>query len=133
MLDTEAVAALARPSERDVSARRAQAVLTVAARRGALVRVPSIVLAELYRDDARDAAIDRLVATVVGVVTTGRRIARVAGGLLKRHRLDSCHVVDAVVVATAARLGGAVVLTGDPDDLRRLAAGHPNIEIVALP
>jgi hypothetical protein len=67
------------------------------------------------------------------VVTTGRRIARVAGGLLSRRRLDSCHLVDAVVIATASRLGGAVVLTGDPDDLRDLAADHSNVEVVALP
>jgi predicted nucleic acid-binding protein len=133
VLDSEAVASLARPSERTASTRRAQAVLAVAARRGALVRVPSVVLAELYRDDARDGPIDRLLSAGIGVVTTGRRIARVAGGLLRRHRLDSCHLADAVVIATAARLGEAVVLTGDPDDLRRLAAGHPNIEVVALP
>jgi predicted nucleic acid-binding protein len=133
ILDTEAMASLARPGERSASARRAQALLAVAARRHAIVRVPSVVLAELYRDDARDAALDRLLGAGVGVVTTGRRIARVAGGLLGRRGLDSCHLVDAVVVATAARLGGAVVLTGDPDDLRDLAADLPNVEIMALP
>lgn len=133
VLDNEAVASLARPYERTASARRAQAVLTIAARRHALVRVPSVVLAELYRNDGRDAAIDRLVGPVIGVVTTGRRMARVAGGLLDRHRLDSCHLVDAVVIATAVRLGGAVVLTGDPDDLQRLAADHSNVQVVALP
>ena len=133
VLDNEAVASLARPDERTASARRAQAVLTVAVRRHALVRVPSAVLAELYRDDRRDAPIDRLVGPVVGVVTTGRRVARVAGGLLDRHQLGSCHLVDAVVVATAVRLGGAVVLTGDPGDLQLLAADHPNVQMVALP
>lgn len=133
VLDSEAVQALARPSERNAAARRAQAVLTVATRRKALVRVPSVVLAELYRNDARDAAIDRLIGDVVGVITTGRRIARTAGGLLSRERLDSCHLVDAAVIATAIRLGSAVVMTGDPEDLRALAADHPNIEIVPLP
>ena len=95
--------------------------------------MPSVVLAELYRNDARDAAIDRLIGDVVGVITTGRRIARTAGGLLSRDRLDSCHLVDAAVIATAIRLGGAVVMTGDPEDLRALAADHPTIEIVPLP
>lgn len=132
VLDAEAVEALAHPRERAAAARRAQAVLTVAARRRALVRVPSVVLAEVYRDDARDAAIDRLIGPLVGVITTGRRVARVAGGLLGRDRLDSCHLVDAAVVATAIRLGGAVIMTGDPDDLRSLAADHPNVEVVAL-
>lgn len=133
VLDSEALEALARPGERNAAARRAQAVLTIAARRRALVRVPSVVLGEVYRNDGRDAAIDRLIGPVVGVITTGRAVARVAGGLLSRHRLDSCHLVDAAVVSTAVRLGGALILTGDPDDLRRLASGHPNIEVVALP
>lgn len=133
VLDAEAVEALARPRERTAAALRAQAVLTVAARRRALVRVPSVVLAELYRNDARDAAIDRLIGPVVGVITTGRRIARIAGGLLGRDRLDSCHLVDAAVIATAVRLGGAVVMTGDPDDLRLLAIDLPHVEIVGLP
>ncbi len=60
------------------------------------------------------------------------RIARLAGALLGRRRLDSRHAVDATVVATAARLGGAVVLTADPADLRALAAGHANVAISAL-
>jgi rRNA-processing protein FCF1 len=133
VLDNEAVSSLAWPRERTAAARRAQAVLTVAARRHALVRVPSVVLAELYRDDRHDAAIDRLLGTAIGVITTGRRLARLAGGLLHRHRLDSCHLVDAAVIATAARLGGAIVLTGDPDDLRNLAADHPNVHVIGLP
>lgn len=35
--------------------------------------------------------------------------------------------VDALVVATAVRLGGGIVLTHDPIDLTRLAAQHPNV------
>ncbi len=37
--------------------------------------------------------------------------------------------IDALVVATAIRLGGGLILTHDPDDLSALAAGHPNVRI----
>jgi len=40
--------------------------------------------------------------------------------------------VDALVVATAVRLGGGLVLTHEPADLRRLAAGHPNVAVAAI-
>lgn len=53
--------------------------------------------------------------------------------MLERLRLDSCHAVDAFVVATAASVGNAVILTGDPTDLRRLAARTPGVAVQALP
>ncbi len=67
------------------------------------------------------------------VVPTDRAIAEHAGRLLERLRLDSCHAVDAFVVATAASLGNAVILTGDPDDLRAFAAHVPAVVVQALP
>lgn len=133
VLDSEAVSAVASARERGVAARRAQAVLAEAARRNALVRIPSAVLAEVYRGTRRDAAVDRIVGRANRVVPLDHRIARVAGGLLGRDGLDSCHAVDASVVATAVRLDGAAVLTGDPDDLRLLAREHSNVAIIALP
>lgn len=132
LLDSEAVSALAGVQERDVAARRAQAVLVEAAKRNALVRIPAAVLAEVYRGSRRDAALDRIVGRANRVVALDHRIARTTGGLLARDRLDSCHAVDASVVATAVRLGGAVVVTGDPDDLRSLAREHRNVAIVPL-
>jgi predicted nucleic acid-binding protein len=133
VLDSEAVSALAHARERGTAARRAQAALAEAARRTALVRIPSTVLAEVYRGTRRDAAVDRVVGRANRVVPVDHRIARIAGGLLGRDGLDSCHAVDASVVATAIRLGGAAVLTGDPDDLRSLARAHRNVAIVPLP
>jgi predicted nucleic acid-binding protein len=56
-------------------------------------------------------------------------MARLAGGLRNRDRLDSCHTVDAFVVATAVRLGGGIVATADPQDLKALARDHPNIRV----
>jgi len=40
--------------------------------------------------------------------------------------------VDASVVATAIRLGGAVIATGDPNDLASLARDHRNVMIQPL-
>jgi hypothetical protein len=37
-----------------------------------------------------------------------------------------------MVVATAVRLGGALVATADPDDLAALATNHSNVRIWAL-
>jgi predicted nucleic acid-binding protein len=132
VLDSEALSALAAPRERAAAARRAQAVLTEAARRNALVRIPAAVLTEVYRGSRRDAAVDRVVGRGNRVVPLDHRTARVAGGLLGRDRLDSCHAVDASVVATAIRLGGAIVATGDPDDLRSLARDHRNVVVHPL-
>lgn len=132
VLDAEALSALANPRERAVGARRAQALLVEAARRNALVRIPSAVLSEVYRGSRRDAAVDRIVGRANRVVALDHRTARIAGSLLGRDDLDSCHAVDASVVATAIRLGGAVVATGDPDDLASLARNHRNVIIHPL-
>lgn len=59
-------------------------------------------------------------------------MARIAGHLLSRAGADSSMVVDALVVATAVRFGGGVIATHDPDDLGRLAAGHPNVAIFEI-
>lgn len=97
------------------------------------VRVPSVVLVELYRGRGAEEAIDAVLARgFAQVVTTGARIARVAGHLLAAADAGREMVVDALVVATAIRLGGGIVVTHDPDDLALLAAGHPNIAIAAI-
>ncbi|MGH8995205.1 MAG: PIN domain-containing protein [Acidimicrobiales bacterium] len=130
VLDSGVVMALV---SRDRAAkRRAQGYLQAAWERSLLVRAPTAALAEVYRGGRRDAAIDKLVRSAVRPITTGLGTARLAGALLARHRLDSCHLVDAVVVATTVRLGGGVVLTSDPADLDRLAAGNPNVIVRGL-
>lgn len=121
VLDAEALSVLAHPKERAVSARRAQAVLEAVERRGGVARVPAPVLAEVARTPARTAAVDRVLRGA-RVVPTDRSIGQHAGRLLERLKLDSCHAVDAFVVATAASLGNAVVLTADADDIGRLAS-----------
>ena len=122
VLDTEALSALAtgRPAARFEAVR---ALVRDAQREEDPVVVPSAVLAEADRGTGADAAIDRVLGADGGVrvVTTGQAMARVAGALRHRDRLDSCHVVDCVVVATALRLGASMIVTADEVDMRRLA------------
>lgn len=97
------------------------------------MRVPSAVLVELYRGGGTDAAIDSVLSRgFAQVVTTGARTARIAGHLLADAGAGSELAIDALVVATAIRFGGGIVVTHDPDDLMRLAAGHANIAIAAI-
>ena len=104
-----------------------------AERRGEPVRVPSAVLVELYRGAGIDEAIDHVLGRgFARVVTTGVRIARIAGHLLAMAGRDSASAIDAIAVATAVRLGGGLILTHDPGDLERLAATHPNVRIVPI-
>ena len=133
ILDSEAVNALARAGERGVLAERARAILAVAHERRALVRVPAPVLGEVCRGPRFDAAVDHLLngrGIVVHDLT--RAIAQRAGALLAKARLASAHAVDAFVVATALEFDRAVVATGDPDDIRRLAARHRRLRVFAL-
>ncbi len=122
---------LAHFTERGSSARRAQAVLEAVEQRGGTACVPAPVLAEVARTPARSAAVARILRSA-RVIPTDRLIAVHAGRLLERLQLDSCHAVDAFVVATAASIGNAVILTGDPADMRRLAVDAA-VAVQALP
>lgn len=133
VLDSEALSALARPFEDRVRHERVRAAMRSAHRRNAPVRVPSVVLVELYRGRGTDEAIDRVLARgFAQVVTTGTRMARIAGHLLAEAGAGSEMAVDALVVATAVRLGGGVVVTHDPDDLRSLAARQANVSVLGI-
>lgn len=97
------------------------------------VRVPSAVLVELYRGAGTDEAIDAVLARgFAQVVTTGARIARVAGHLLAAAGSGSEMAIDALVIATAIRLGGGIVATHDRNDLTFLSADSPNVAIAAI-
>jgi hypothetical protein len=64
---------------------------------------------------------------------TDRPLARLIGGVLTGAKTDSRYLADAHVVAAAVEAGGGVVLTGDEDDLTKLAAPYPNITVRQLP
>jgi predicted nucleic acid-binding protein len=133
ILDAEALNALARPAARKVFAARASAVLRLAYERRALVRIPAPVLAEVCRSVGHDAAVNHLLSNPgVVVVELTRPIAQRAGHLLARLKLSSAHAVDAFVVATALQFETAVIATGDPADIRRLAAPFRHVDVFAL-
>ena len=107
--------------------------MRVAQHRDEPVRVPSAALVELYRGQGTDEAIDlELRRGYARVITTGVRIARLAGHLLAAIDAGSELAIDALVVATAIRLGGGLILTHDPDDLERLSAAYPNVRVASV-
>jgi predicted nucleic acid-binding protein len=97
------------------------------------VRIPSVVLVELYRGGGTDEAIDGVLARgFARVVTTGVRMARIAGHLLAHANAGSEMAVDALVVATAVRFGGGLIVTHDPRDIGLLAASQPNVSVFSI-
>lgn len=124
ILDSGVVIALSRNDA------RARAALAAAYEVGARVSIPSVVIAETVRGTSKDAPVNRVINAVGEVISADEEIARVAGGLLGATKSRS--TIDAMVVATAIGLGPAVILTGDPDDLGRLAAAHPELVIQPL-
>ncbi|HET7543667.1 MAG TPA: PIN domain-containing protein [Polyangiaceae bacterium] len=133
ILDSEAVNALARSSRRGVLEDRALAILSLAHDRRALVRVPAPVLAEVCKGPRFDAAVNHLLNDRgIAVLELTRKIAQQAGALLTEARMSSVNAVDAFVVASALEFAAALVATGDPKDIRRLAARHPSVSVFSI-
>lgn len=119
ILDAGAVIALSRGEQ------RARAYLARALELGGPVEVPVVVVAETVRGGPRDAPVHRVLKAIGSVPDAREAHGRIAGRLLGIAR--STATVDALVVAQAVEAGGAHILTGDPDDLRRLARPHPEV------
>jgi hypothetical protein len=133
ILDSEALNALARPNERGALSVRARAITRVAHERGALVRVPAPVLAEVCRGLRFDAPINHLLnREAIRVADLTRKTAQRAGALLKKASMSSANAVDAFVVATALEFESAVIATGDPEDIKRLSVTFSRISLVVL-
>ena len=124
ILDSGAVIALSRNDA------RARAALAAAHEVGVRVSIPSVVVAETVRGTARDAPVNRVINAVGEVLSVDEQVGRLAGALLGSTKCGS--TIDAVVVAVSIGVGGAVILTGDPDDLENLAADHPEVMIESL-
>src|ERR1700724_231895 len=124
ILDSGAVIALARRDQ------RALAFLARALELRVQVEIPVVVVAEVVRGGPRDAPVNRILKAVGSVPAACEVHGRVAGGLLGTAR--SAASVDALVVAHAVAAGGAHVLTGDREDLARLAASHPEVRLHAV-
>lgn len=124
ILDSGAVIALARGDA------RARAFIARAIALHAIVEVPVVVVAETVRGGPRDAPVNRVLGAI-GAVPPAREVhGRTAGTLLAAAR--STATVDALVVAHAVAAGGAHILTGDREDIERLAMPHPEVVVHAL-
>lgn len=132
VLDARALEVLADRQADPAGTARVRAMLTAAARLGVPVRVSTAVLSEIYQGKRSDAGVDHVLGRGVRPITVGLSMARLAGALRTRDGLDSCHTVDAVVVATSVRLGGGIIATGDVEDLRSLASDHANVRVEAV-
>jgi len=105
--------------------RRVRRLIELAAEHGASLHVPAGVIAQVWRDGARQARLSRLVSSgLLDVRNLDLEEARAAGSLCGI--TGTADVVDASV-ALLARRHRAVVATSDPDDLRRLDADLPLI------
>ena len=132
-LDSEAFNALAGPAS--VRKQRVRRILRRSQQLDRRVVVPSLVLAELYRGRGHNQLVDACLAresSSLDARDTDRTLARIVGGVLAGAGARSAMIVDAHVVAVAVEAGGGVVITGDPDDLQRLAAPYPNIVVEAV-
>jgi predicted nucleic acid-binding protein len=102
----------------DNNDRRVLVLLERARERGQRVTVPATALAQVMRSPARQVRISRLVRQPdVDLVALDGAAATRVGLLLAATRTSD--IADAHVVVCARR-GQQVVLTSDPDDLRRL-------------
>lgn len=97
--------------------RAAAARLEVARRHGLDLRTTAIVVAQVWRDGARQVNLARLLKGT-DVMPVDEPLGREAGALLGRS--GTADPIDATVVLVAAP--GDRVMTSDPDDIRLLAS-----------
>ncbi|HEX4340305.1 MAG TPA: PIN domain-containing protein [Polyangiaceae bacterium] len=118
--DTGALIGLERRSE------RMKAVIARIADRQLPVTVPSVVVAEWYREQ-RDAR--RILALAKSVEPTTEALAQLAGVALKL--TGGNNTIDAIVMASAAQRGD-VVYTSDMDDLLAFADVFPGVRVLGV-
>ena len=90
--------------------------------------VPTVVIAEAWRGGARSARLAKLLAACV-IESLGEDLAKNAGEAIASTK--GAGVVDAIVVASAA-IHGDAVLTSDFDDLDRLRSHFPGVLLLTL-
>ena len=108
--------------------KRVIATIDEAVRAGALLTVPTVVVAQVWRNGSRSAIIARLLKQCDVEVLT-EPLARRAGALMTR--TGKRDAVDAIVVVSAVQRGDDI-LTSDPNDFAILANGSSNIRIVPV-
>ena len=118
--DTGALIALERKRH------RMRKVVDVATRDGVEITVPVGVIAEWWRGAS---ALRDLVRRMVRVEPMDEHLALLAGEALAR--VAGSSVIDAIVMASAARRGD-IVYTSDYDDLARLQAEFPAVRVLSV-
>ena len=98
-----------------------------AAREGVDIAVAAPTITEVWRDGSRQARLARLL-NVCRIIDCDRQLARSGGEIMAM--AGSRETLDAIVVAAAVLVGGAV-LTDDLSDLRPLGAAA-GVRVVAL-
>jgi predicted nucleic acid-binding protein len=95
---------------------RIREILTLSYARGIVPTIPAVALAEVWRGDAKDARLARLLKTC-SVEVVDERMARTAGSL--RRATSGAGTIDACIAVGVRRRGDAIA-TSDPLDLRAL-------------
>jgi predicted nucleic acid-binding protein len=95
---------------------RIREILTVAYARGLVPTIPAIALAEVWRGDAKDARVARLLKAS-SIETVDEQLARAAGSL--RRNTPGSGTIDACVAVGVRRRLDAIA-TSDPNDMRML-------------
>ena len=132
VLDSTALDSLART--RTPAQTQVRSAIRAAIKRHRDVIVPAVVLAELYRGPRHSQVVDSCLSRDTGIKVrdTDRGLAKLVGGVLHAAKASSADLADAHVVACAVETGGGVVVTGDHDELQRLAATYPNVMVTSI-
>jgi predicted nucleic acid-binding protein len=95
---------------------RMREILAVAYARGLVPTIPAVALAEVWRGDAKDARVARLLKAC-SIEALDERLARAAGRL--RRATPGASTIDACIAAGVSQRIDAIA-TSDPNDLRKL-------------
>jgi predicted nucleic acid-binding protein len=95
---------------------RVREILAVGYARGLVPTIPAIALAEVWRGDAKDARVARLLKAC-SIEAIDEHIARAAGSL--RRATPGTGTIDACI-AVGVRRRGDTIATSDPGDMRAL-------------
>jgi PIN domain nuclease of toxin-antitoxin system len=95
---------------------RVREIFAVAYARGLVPTIPAVALAEVWRSDAKDARVARLLKAC-SIEALDERLARDAGRL--RRATPGASTIDACIAVGVTQRVDAIA-TSDPDDLRKL-------------
>jgi uncharacterized protein with PIN domain len=124
VLDSGAVSALAEAEQRMVAL--AEATQQV----GGVLLVPAVVLAEATTGvGTRDARVNRVLKKAV-IDACDEKVARRAAAIRHSAEAGRGKAIDAIIIATAETSPRRTVITGDPKDLRTLAAHADNVRVI---